>query len=211
MTNATGTPSTISEPILSLCRSICASQKPVYVKHSPESYAQVNDCFPAVDRKIRECGGKVHYGWQLWEWPDVLLEAEFHAVWLSPENELVDVTPKPFKLERILFLPDPSMRYEGKQVNNIRVPLSGNPVTRDFIGICDAIFRIQNKGDRANQPAVSLEGSEAQLHQWLQETKLLTLQMLESGLNRNSPCPCNSGNKYKACHGRKLEKKLARV
>jgi len=211
MTTATGTPSTISEPILSLCRSICASQEPMYVKHSPESYAQVNECFPAIDRKVQECGGKVHYGWQLWEWSDVLLEAEFHAVWLSPENELLDVTPKPFKVEKILFLTDPSMRYEGKQVNNIRVPLSDNPIPRDFIGICDAIFRIQNKGDKAHQSAISLESSEAQLHQWLQETKLLTLQMLESGLNRNSPCPCNSENKYKACHGRKLERKLARV
>ena len=211
MTTATGTPSTISEPILSLCRSICSSQKPVYVKHSPESYAQVNECFPAVDKKVRECGGKVLYGWQLWEWSDVLLEAEFHAVWLSPENELVDVTLKPSHLEKILFLPDPSMRYEGKQVNNIRVPLSNNPLTRDFIGICDALFRIQNKGDRANQAAVSLEGTEAQLHQRLQETRLFVLQMLESGLTRNSLCPCNSGEKYKACHGRKLEKKLARV
>jgi len=211
MTTATGTPSAISEPILSLCRSICASQKPVYVNHSPESYAQISDCFPAVDRKVRECGGQVLYGWQLWEWFDVLLEAEFHAVWLSPENELVDVTPNPFEVEKILFLPDPSMRYEGKQVNNVRVPLSSNPLTRDFIGIWNAIFRIQNKGDRANQSEVSLEGSEAQLHQWLQETRSFVLQMLESGLARNSLCPCNSGEKYKACHGRKLEKKLARV
>jgi hypothetical protein len=211
MAIATETPSTISEPILSLCRSICASQKPVYVKHSPESYAQVNECFPAVGRKVRECGGKVLCGWQFWEWSDFLLEAEFHAVWLSPKNELVDVTPKPSKLENILFLPDPGMRYEGKQVNNIRVPLSNNPLTRDLIGICDAIFRIQNKGDRANQSAVSLEGPEAQFHQWLQETRLFVLQMLESGLTRNSLCPCNSGKKYKVCHGRKLEKKLARV
>ena len=211
MTNRRGTPLTISEPILDLCHSICRSEKPVYVEHSPEPYAQVNECFPAVDRKVQECGGKVLYGWQLWEWPGVLLEAEFHAVWLSPENELLDITPKPFKVDKILFLPDPSMRYEGKQVNNIRVPLSDNPITRDFIGICDAIFRIQNKGDRARQSAISLEGSEAQLHQWLQETKVLTLQMLEFGLNRNSPCPCNSGKKYKACHGRKLEKKLTRA
>jgi hypothetical protein len=211
MAKTANTPSAISEPILSLCRSICASQQPVYVKHSPELYAQVNDCFPAVDRKIRECGGEGHYGWQLWEWPDVLLEAEFHAVWLSPENELVDITPKPFKPDRILFLPDPNMRYKGEQVNNIRVPLSRNPATRDFIGVCDAIFRIQNRGDRANQLAVTLEGSEAQLHQCLQETKLLLLQMLESGLTRSSQCPCNSGKKYKACHGRKLDKKLARA
>jgi len=211
MPNATGTPSTISEPILGLCRSICASQEPMYVKHGPESYAQVDECFPAIDRKVQECGGKVHYGWQIWEWPGVLLEAEFHAVWLSPEHELVDITPKSFKVEKILFLPDPSMRYEGKQVNNIRVPLSDNPITRDFIGICDAIFRIQNKGNRAKQLAVSLEGPESQLHQRLQETRLLTLQMLEAGLNRNSLCPCHSGKKYKACHGRKLEKKLARV
>ena len=145
----------------------------MYVEHSPEAYAQVNECFPAMDRKVQECGGKVHYGWQLWEWPGVFLEAEFHAVWLSPENELLDITPKHFKVEKILFLPDPSMRDEGKQVNNIRVPLSDNPITRDFISICGAIFRIQNKGDKAYQFAISFEGFEAQLHQWLQEMKLL--------------------------------------
>lgn len=38
----------------------------------------------------------------------MLIEAEFHAVWVSRANELVDITEKLDGEQQILFLPDSS-------------------------------------------------------------------------------------------------------
>ena len=73
--------------------------------------------------KVEKNGGGFQYGWQIWEWPDVMIEAEFHAVWNSPQGILIDITPKQIDTHKILFLPDANRTYEGKQVNNFRQPL----------------------------------------------------------------------------------------
>ncbi len=195
----TRTPLAISDKILALCQSISKSESPVYVQCKPEPYAQINECIPAVKKKVKECGGRIRYGWQIWEWPNVLIEAEFHSIWVSPDGQLLDITPKPWVVENILFLPDTDVKYEGKQINNLRVAIGDNPMINDFISICDAIFRFENKGE------------ESVLYEWLHEMMLLTHNMIKSGLTRNGACPCGSGMKYKACHGKKLYKKLGRI
>ncbi len=51
------------------------THEPIYLIVEPEPGAQVNDCFPAVQRKVRELGGKMVMGWQVWKSPN-LVEAE---------------------------------------------------------------------------------------------------------------------------------------
>lgn len=54
-------------------------------------------------------GGNVQPGWLLWEDPRIgFCEAEFHAVWVSPEGRLVDVTPRRDQEKRVMFVPDPT-------------------------------------------------------------------------------------------------------
>lgn len=58
--------------------------------------------------KISHDGGSILFGWTIWEWPGVLLTAEFHAVWVSPNGDRFDITPKPQKETEIAFVPDTS-------------------------------------------------------------------------------------------------------
>jgi len=53
---------------------------------------------------VEEQGGAVQHGWALWEWPRVMVEAEFHAVWRSPDGSRLDVTPREDSQQRILFV-----------------------------------------------------------------------------------------------------------
>lgn len=120
---------------------------PIYLTIKPESYAQINECVPAVQQKICNDGGEIVYGWALWLHPMFkIIEAEFHSVWRSPDNELIDVTPKPSELSigRILFLPDPNLRYEGIQINNVRVNISSNNnrLVDDLIATFDTHYRL---------------------------------------------------------------------
>ena len=64
-------------------------------------------CSDGVAEKIRVEGGSIVFGWTIWEWADVLLTAEFHAVWKSPDGVLFDITPKPHGEKTIIFVPKP--------------------------------------------------------------------------------------------------------
>jgi hypothetical protein len=65
-------------------------------------------CSDGVLEKIHKDGGTIRFGWTIWEWPRIMLTAEFHAVWVSPQEELIDITPKPHGEERIVFVPAPA-------------------------------------------------------------------------------------------------------
>lgn len=101
-----------------------------------------------MDRLIAEHGGGVEYGWQLWETlPTVLLEAEFHAIWVDANGNRRDVTPKTTPgIDESVFLHDPALVYEGRQINNVRVPLRDEPMITAFINVADKLFEATNRG-----------------------------------------------------------------
>lgn len=73
----------------SLCR-IRPRGTPVLVQHDSTASGPSNERFPLVDERVRLCGGSVCVGWAIWEWPAILVEAEFHAVWKNPAGEIFD-------------------------------------------------------------------------------------------------------------------------
>jgi hypothetical protein len=102
----TRTPAAITAAIRHLCQEISPDYEPRFVEISPEPGSKPNECFSNVETKIKDDGGELVYGWAIWEWPRVFVEAEHHAVWRNGGG-LVDVTPHVPLSERILFLPDP--------------------------------------------------------------------------------------------------------
>ena len=109
---------------------------PVYVKVQPEPGAIVSECFPNVERKDLSNGGKMLCGWQIWEWPNVMIKAEFHAIWQSPEGNWVDIPPKQDLEQTILFAHSTNRLYEGKRVDNVRLALRDDrkrPAITSFI------------------------------------------------------------------------------
>jgi hypothetical protein len=190
------TPKTISKTIQEFCHEVAPGQQPVYLHVTPVgSFSIPLDCFENVTKIIKEKGGSGLCGWRIWEWPNTMIEAEFHEVWVSPEGELVDTTPAPKGLTRILFLPDPTNIYTGLQVNSIRKSLIDNPLMREFIDNCDREFAILNKGARARvvgEVRVSLR--EAKSLDALRIRRFTIQRMLE-------PCRCGSGVRFYKCCG----------
>jgi len=197
-------PQTIDDNVKRLINKIKTTEKPIYLDVMPEPYAEINECFPAVTQKIEKEGGSVQLGWQIWQIPNVIIEAEFHAVWKSRDGILTDITPKSENILRILFIPDSKAEYDGAQRNNIRVNISGNRLVDDFIRICDTIYKLNNRGERAYQNKICLSKEESEVHQMLHVTKGLVSDMIENGSSKNSRCICGSGDKYKHCHGKLL-------
>jgi hypothetical protein len=157
------TPSKITPAITNLCRELVEAEEPRFLPVAPIPDADPNDCFPVVERYVAQQGGSVCYGWQIWEWPGVMIEAEFHAVWRSPIGELHDVTPKRGGVPNILFLPDSRRRYEGRQVCNVRHALSSDPRVAEFIKACEEEFEFMNRGERAMlHGALDISGRDAE-------------------------------------------------
>ncbi len=118
----------------------------------PPPWAEPNECVANVASVIEIYGGATELGWQLWETlPGVLIEAEFHAVWIDKEGDRLDVTPNAIPgAARINFLPDPKLLDNGRQIDNVRISLVDDPLVNDLIKSHEAFFEATNRGELAD-------------------------------------------------------------
>lgn len=141
-----GPPKKIESYVRQFCDSVVKGGLPAYIAVRPEPWTQLNDCFEVVATKVIQNGGKKVFGWAIWEWPKVMIQAEFHCIWESQQSEWIDISPRENKIKRVLFLRDPNRVYEGFQVDNIRQPLRQDVTIDSFISICEQIYTEQNRG-----------------------------------------------------------------
>ncbi|TGL61173.1 SEC-C metal-binding domain-containing protein [Leptospira sarikeiensis] len=174
-----------------------------YVNSQPEPDANREDCFINVQNKINLVGGRRVIGWAIWILPKILIEAQFHAIWESPEGEKIDITPRKRYYEKILFFEDPYLTYDGYQRNNIRIPLYPFEPIDAIISVYDRLYEIMNKGERKFQHG-KMSYTENELEE-LDQMHFFRLEMERIALSHipapNSPCNCGSGRKYKKCCG----------
>jgi hypothetical protein len=132
-------PKLILPYVLTFCRSICRNE-PVWVPLRPLPGKPVKECLSIVPEYVGMYGGTQRNGWAIWEFSKVMIEAEFHCVWESPDGELLDLTPQGFALDKILFLPDGKRKYRGLQIDNIRKPLTRDKDVKRFIELAERKF-----------------------------------------------------------------------
>ncbi len=102
------TPREITPTIKSFASQLKEGVEPSFLPVRNDAHGLYGYCSDGVLEKIKHDGGGIRFGWTIWEWPGVLFTAEFHAVWIAPTGELIDITPKPANEKRILFVPDDS-------------------------------------------------------------------------------------------------------
>jgi hypothetical protein len=203
----TTTPARIDASVRRLIQFVAPGARARYLEVRPESGATVNGCFSNVRAKRARDGGRMLCGWQLWEWPRVLVEAEFHAVWLSPHGEMVEITPKPNGERSVLFVPDERRGYEGRMVDNVRMALHEDQLIEHFIRVSGAIVQVMVRSGRATGHG----------HVWVPSEQIAPLRQaqrflgrsIHSGLREHDPCLCGSGSRYRRCHGHEVERALA--
>lgn len=198
----TRTPPIVDKHIRRLIARVAPGQVPIRLAVTPHPDAVPAECYTNADARVAAEGGSVLYGWQIWEWPHVLVEAEFHAVWSSPSGELRDVTPRHDAETEILFVPDARRIYHGAPIDNVRMAIRDDLTVHDFIAATEEIQRLRIRcGTDKGNGKISLPAKEAAP---LIEVHRITKQMLSSGLRANDECACGSGSKYKRCHGKVL-------
>lgn len=200
----TRTPPNIGKHIQRLISRVSPGQTAVRLPVTPDAGALPAECYANVAARVEAEGGSAVYGWQLWEWPHVLVEAEFHAVWRSPSGEFQDVTPRHDDEAEILFVPDPRRMYRGIPIDNVRMAIRDDLIVHDFILAAKEMTRLRLRSGRdSGDGYISLPANEAEP---LMDLLAITERMLSEGLRSSDECVCGSGNKYKRCHGKVLRK-----
>ena len=172
------TPDLRDAAFLSLCRELAPGSVPSWLEVLPAAHAQPLECFEAVRRQVRRHGGAAVYGWQVWLWPALFLEAEFHAAWRSPDGRLHDITPKLLPIARIAFLPDPVRVFAGARIPNVRRALDDDPRVARFLAVCDEEWRLVYGNGRARLRDVPLSLAESiDLHRIAREKEALAIEL----------------------------------
>jgi hypothetical protein len=117
----------ITKGILKLARQIDATSAPDYVVVEPGEECLPGLCFQNVSAMVRRHGGSVQHGWKMREQASAYVEGEFFAVWRRLDGALIDVTPRKDQPDKILFLPDSRMQWEGEDVEPRRMMLHEQP------------------------------------------------------------------------------------
>lgn len=146
-------PKIIKPYVISFARQVVGANAafPFYVECTPVQGAPYDECFHLIDDCVSNCGGTSVIGWAIWERPKVYIEAEFHAVWRSPDGKHIDFAPRRLPVPRILFLPDPRRKYSGTQVNNVRKALVNDKDVKNFLSLADRWFQLTNEGKLKHQ------------------------------------------------------------
>lgn len=193
------TPQKVTDKIIELCNKVVPEAEPIYVSVKVAVWSRLHECFPNVERMVQEQGGQQINGWAIWQWANILVEAEAHSVWQSLDGELIDVTPHDNGEKQILFLRDDSMVYSEQQIGNVRLAITDSPLVAELIELMQETDVIL--GDYKPGTKISVGELQKRLAP-MGVRRQAIVEQLNKKVGRNDLCPCMSGLKYKKCCGR---------
>lgn len=103
-----------------------------------------------------------------------------------------DITPHDYGEQKIFFLCDDGLVCSGKRIGSVRQALTDSPLVAEYI-------RLINERD---QIMVGTPGKMCKIPKSLMIRLVQISEVLHSEVDRNAPCPYQSGLKYKKCRGR---------
>ncbi len=186
--------------ISNFCESISPGQVPKFVPVVATDESQPLECFHNVWRQVEQHGGSIAFGWAIWIWPQVFVEAEHHAVW-EKDGKVLDITPREDGESEVLFLPDPERTYDfdrESRIDNQRFPIAQSlNVLRLLSAYAERSIMIEENsiGRVSNMNAGDFE----QVQQKIINTSAHVLLELATKTRRNATCICSSGRKFKKC------------
>lgn len=200
-------PTEVTKYVEKLVNLLNAEFEPELITVRTEPYAKINNCYMNVDEKVRRDGGKVHYGWAIFQ-TDIVCEAIRHAVWETEDEELIDITPRDIDCETIMFVSDNNFIYTGQLIDNVRVNSTNNPVVDDFIKVMETLEKFYTLGTRIDDEQMIVPEPAQTLIREYENLKLWFQAFLSSGGTPKSVCICGGPKQYNNCHGKTLKLSL---
>lgn len=156
----TTTPQRITDNIVAACRTICDGL-PRYIDSRPFADSRPSFCFANVAEQINRLGGRITYGWAIWQVPGLYLEAEHHGVWQQNADTLIDVSPQFNSPSQILFLADQAAVFDPDRLRQNRFfPDGESAIAIEFARLAQQRVDILNKFRNAESTNVVLPAAE---------------------------------------------------
>lgn len=196
----TTTPKKIDAPIRAFGRSVKDDGSLRYVDVKPAPDAEPHECFNNVRRCVEKAGGTEVFGWAIWSWPGVFVEAEHHSVWRKADGSICDPTPAPQGETRVLFLEDSSAVYDfatDRRRDNVRGPLRQDMAITQYLAASaefHAYMEAHSVGRVIQAPRNEIAALGLRNHRML-------VGLRRRYLGPNDLCTCASGRKVKKCCG----------
>ena len=142
--------------------------KPQFITITPGAGCQPADCFANVQKKVARDGGRIQFGWSLWEWSGLYFEAEHHAVFAPPDaSSYIDITPCEYGNRQRLFIPDDTATWdfenEGVLRDNLRFALVEDPLIDELFKA--AAKRVAFKNGLPGVGVIAIHASEDKILQ----------------------------------------------
>ena len=190
-------PKIIDKHIKRLIQKIDSDYETEYVSVKTEEYSNWGQCYYNVAEKVRRDGGKIHYGWALYQ-SKILSEAERHAVWEDENEKLLDITPNELGVDEILFVSDnisPIIDIDNYRENRI-----GSASVDDFILLAKTISDLNILyGIRISEKEISIPDNVRKYIIHLNTLKDFYSDYLEHYSSKAAKCYCASNKAYKNC------------
>lgn len=182
------TPHELKEDIKLLCNAN-GMDNAFYVVKRPKFDCDAGNCFTNVEKYVGKFGGSLLMGWKITVRTNLYIEGEAHAVWQTPEKEIVDITPDQEEYDRILFSSQESMSV--CKTPSKYVPITSSALVQEYIALKNTFESIR---------CGTTDGVVRIPKQLVVD--ILTMDgVFASKTGRNDKCPCQSGLKYKLCCG----------
>jgi hypothetical protein len=185
-----------------------AKYYPMNVVVQPDRDASLNNCFNNVAKKVKNEGGEIVYGWALLPQRH-MLEAEKHAIWKSPDEQYLDITPRPFPIPMLQFVIDDEFKYNGQLIGNVRLNVTDNKVVDDWIVLAEAIDKLYSYTTRIDDEQVGVPPVIAPVLKQMEKMVKYYDPFVSNDGTPESSCFCGKLLPYKDCHGSELQEAIA--
>lgn len=141
------TPTEITAAIAGFCKSVEPSETPIFVPVRPQRGCQHAECVLNLALWIPKHGGKEQQGWTIWYIHNTYVEGEYHSIWIDPQGNPIDITPKRDGETSILFLPSHKRVYKVGELlpDARRLPLVRSIETARLIKIGQGMYAIRKR------------------------------------------------------------------
>jgi hypothetical protein len=141
---AATTPKHMNAAIRAFCNQLSA-EEPVFLDVQPSMTARAGMCYANATQLAERLGGRIVFGWLVWELDGIYVTAEHHSV-VEADGQLIDVTPQIAGERSVLFVPDHETEFHPPRPANKYAALVEDSLIEHYVEIAQRNSNLELEG-----------------------------------------------------------------
>jgi len=184
------TPKLLTDKIIEICNNNDINNL-FYVSRQLKDDCEAGNCFTNIQKYKELFGGNLLMGWAISVRKNLYIECEAHAVWQTPDDQILDLTP-PSHEDGVLTLFSHQKDMPVVKTPSKYIPITQSELVQEYITLRNQFEQI-----RCTSTGETLQIPKSLMDKIIEIDDIFLLKV---GVNEK--CPCGSSLKYKKCCGR---------